>query len=95
MIIAEAEVDDVKFRIFRPDDSNFTVERWIAPHIGERGRGTGKMIEGKWEICGYYPTPQMAARSIIRHGVSNIPKSFEEVIQILNDLEDRFEAKVQ
>jgi len=95
MIIAQAEVEDVKFRIFRPDDHNYTVDRWIPPHIGVRGKGVGKMVSGKWDICGYYPTPQRAAKAIIKHGVATIPQSFQEIISILNELEERFEKKFQ
>ena len=53
------------------------------------------MVSGKWDICGYYPTPQRAAKAIIEHGVATIPQSFQEIIRILNELEERFEKKFQ
>lgn len=93
MIVAQAEVDDVKFRISKLDENNFVLERWDAPHIGKRGRGAGKMTVGKWESEGYYGSPQKASKAIVSRGVFTIPGSFQEVIDTLNALEERFEKK--
>ena len=95
MIIAQAEVNDIKFRISTLDEHNFVLEKWDAPHVGKRGRGAGKMTKGKWELVGYYGTPQQAARAIVKKGVSTIPGTFQEVIDTLNKLEEKFEVKFQ
>jgi len=91
MIIAQTEAGDIKYRINQGDEYNFLLERWDVPHIGKRGRGAGKLIDGKWLFCGYYSSPQSAARGIIKHGVATIPQEFEKVIEILNNLEKNFE----
>lgn len=94
MIIAQAEVGDVKFRISRHDENNIVLEKYDPPHIGKRGRGAGKLTKGKWLILGYYGSAQKAAKAIVTHGVATIPGSFSEVIDTLNQLEANFEQKV-
>jgi len=94
MIIAQTEVNDVKYRISRHDDNNIVLEKYDAPHIGKRGRGAGKLTKGRWIILGYYPNAQRAAKGIVSWGVSQIPGSFSEVIETLNQLEANFEQRV-
>ena len=91
MIIAQTEAGDIKYRINQGDEYNFTLEKWEAPHVGKRGRGAGKLVDGKWAFCGYYSSPQHAAKAIIKHGMATIPEEFEEVVRILNTLEKNFE----
>jgi hypothetical protein len=94
MIIAQAEVGDVKFRISLHDENNVVLEKYDPPHIGKRGRGAGKMTKGRWLIMGYYGTAQKAAKAIVTHGVASIPGSFSEVIDTLNQLEANFEQRL-
>lgn len=94
MIIAQAEVGDVKFRISRQDENNIILEKYDPPHLGKRGKGAGKMTKGKWVIMGYYGTAQRAAKAIVHYGVATLPGPFSEVIQTLNQLEANFEQKV-
>ena len=94
MLIAQPEVGDVKYRIFQQDEINVVLEKFDPPHIGKRGRGTGKMTKGKWITLGYYGTAQAAAKAIVTWGVSHIPGSFQDVIFTLNELERKFECKL-
>ena len=94
MIIAETEFDDIKYRISQQDDINVVLEKFDPPHIGKRGRGAGKMTQGKWLTLGYYGNAQAAAKAIVTWGVAHIPGSFQDVIFVLNELERKFENKV-
>jgi len=95
VIIAETEFDDIKYRISQQDEINVVLEKFDAPHIGKRGRGAGKMTKGKWITLGYYGNAQAAAKAIVTWGVSHIPGSFQDVIFALNQLEQKFEAKMR
>jgi len=94
MIIAETEVGDLKYRISQQDDINVVLEKFDPPHIGKRGRGAGKMTQGKWLTLGYYGNAQAAAKAIVTWGVAHVPGSFQDVIFVLNELERKFENKV-
>ena len=94
MIIAETEFDDIKYRISQQDDINVVLEKFDPPHIGKRGRGAGKMTQGKWLTLGYYGNAQAAAKAIVTWGVAHVPGSFQDVIFVLNELERKFENKV-
>ena len=94
MIIAETEFDDIKYRISQQDEINVVLEKFDPPHIGKRGRGAGKMTQGKWITLGYYGNAQTAAKAIVTWGVAHIPGSFQDVIFALNELERKFENKV-
>ena len=93
MLIAQTEVGDVKYRIYQQDEINVVLERFDPPHIGKRGRGAGKMTQGKWITLGYYGNAQAAAKAIVSWGVAHIPGSFQDVIFVLNELEQKFERK--
>tara|TARA_R100001086_G_scaffold240602_1_gene166853 strand:- start:380 stop:667 length:288 start_codon:yes stop_codon:yes gene_type:complete len=94
MIIAETEVGDLKYRISQQDEINVVLEKFDPPHIGKRGRGAGKMTQGKWLTLGYYGNAQAAAKAIVTWGVAHVPGSFQDVIFVLNELERKFENKV-
>jgi len=94
VIIAETEVGDLKYRISQQDDINVVLEKFDPPHIGKRGRGAGKMTQGKWLTLGYYGNAQAAAKAIVTWGVAHVPGSFQDVIFVLNELERKFENKV-